>query len=555
MNSSNAGVLSGLDWFVVAIYFAAVIGLAIWVTLKARREQAGASAEGYFLAGRNAGWFVIGASLFASNIGSEHLVGLAGTGARSGVAVGQFEILASLILLLLGWVFVPFYMKSGVFTMPEFLERRYSPAARWYLAIISIIGYVLTKISVTILAGGIVFETLMGINFWTGAITVVVLTGLYTIFGGLRVVLYTDLLQMFVLIGGAIAITLIGLDRIGGWEEMRQIAGPSMMSLWRPLSDPDFPWTGILLGAPILGVWYWCTDQFIVQRVLSAANIDQARRGTIFGGFLKVLPLFLFVVPGVVAYAMVQRQMLDLDLANNADAALPTMVGTLLPAGLRGLVTAGILAALMSSLSSVFNSCSTLVTVDIYKRIRPKTTERKMVWVGQISTAILVVFGLAWIPVMQSFGGLYRYLQSIQAYISPPIAAVFLLGVTWKRINSQGAIASLIVGFVLGMTRLVLEIFKESLAPGLLLDFASYNFLHVAIGLFLVCTAVLVVVSLATPAQDADTLQDLTFQTVKRDSDAARSKSSKERRTTIVLTILLVLVVGAIWLYFSPLVQ
>lgn len=553
MENASSGMLSWPDWVIIGVYFAAVIGLALWVT--AREKTHKTSAAGYFLAGRNAGWFVIGASLFASNIGSEHLVGLAGTGAKSGVAVGQFEVLASLILLLLGWVFVPFYMKNGVFTMPEFLERRYSKAARWYLAIISIIGYVLTKISVTILAGGIVFRELMGINFWTGAIIVVVLTGLYTIFGGLKVVLYTDLLQMFVLVGGAVAVTLIGLNQLGGWQEMRTVAGPSMMSLWKPLSDPDFPWTGILFGAPILGVWYWCTDQFIVQRVLSARNIDQARKGTIFGGFLKVLPLFIFVIPGVVAYSLVQRNMLELDIENHADGALPALVGTLLPVGLRGLVTAGILAALMSSLSSVFNSCSTLVTVDIFKRIRPKTSERQMVWVGQISTAILVVFGLAWIPVMQSFGEMYKYLQSIQAYISPPIAAAFLLGVAWKRINSSGAITSLIVGFVLGMSRLVLEIFRDDLPPGLFHDFATVNFLHIAIGLFVVCTIVLVVVSLLTKEAPEEQLRDLTFQTVGSDTEEKDEGQRSTKKAAIILTVLLVLCVAGVWLYFSPLIQ
>ncbi len=549
------GMLGWLDWVVVAVYFGAVIALAFWVTTRGKREDRG-TAAGYFLAGRNAGWFVIGASLFASNIGSEHLVGLAGTGAKSGVAVGQFEILASLILILLGWVFVPFYMRSGVFTMPEFLERRYSSAARWYLAVISILGYVLTKISVTILAGGIVFETLMGINFWVGAIAVVVLTGIYTIFGGLKVVLYTDLLQMFVLVGGSVAVTIIGLSQLGGWSEMEAVAGAARMSVWKPLSDPDFPWTGILFGAPILGVWYWCTDQFIVQRVLSGRNIDEARRGTLFGGFLKVLPLFIFVIPGVVAYCLVQRNLLELDIAENADGALPTMIGALLPVGLRGLVTAGILAALMSSLSSVFNSCSTLVTVDIYQRLRPKATDRQMVWVGQISTAILVVFGLAWIPVMQSFGEMYRYLQSIQAYISPPIAAVFLLGVSWRRVNSTGAIASLLVGFVLGMSRLVLEIFKDSLAEGsLLYQFADMNFLHIAIGLFVVCVVVLVVVSLLTPAEPEAKLSDLTFQTVAPAEAPATPKAAARRRITILLTLLLALCVVGVWIYFSPLVQ
>ncbi|MBU1919630.1 sodium:solute symporter, partial [bacterium] len=437
-------MLGFFDWLIVGLYFVIVFGVAYWATQ--REKTARTTSAGYFLAGRNVGWFVIGASLFASNIGSEHLVGLAGTGAHSGVAVGQFEVLASLILLILGWVFVPFYLRSGVFTMPEFLERRYSSGARWYLAVISIIGYVLTKISVTIAAGGIVFEALMGIDFWTGALIVVVATGIYTVFGGLRAVLYTDLLQMFVLIAGSVTVTAIGLAELGGWGALKASAGPGFFSMWKPLSDPAFPWTGILFGAPILGVWYWCTDQFIVQRVLSGKNMDQARRGTIFGGYLKLLPVFIFVIPGVVAYALAQSGRITLAVP---DQALPTLIGTLLPAGFRGLVVAGLLAALMSSLSSVFNSCSTLFTLDIYKKFRPETPEKRLVLVGQIATVVLVGFGLLWIPLMKLISGqLYQYLQSVQAYISPPIAAVFLIGVFWKRVNSRGAIASLITGFV-----------------------------------------------------------------------------------------------------------
>ena len=351
--------LATLDWVVIALYFVLTFAIAIWVTV---RERSRDTSTDYFLAGRNIGWFIVGASLFASNIGSEHLVGLAGTGAASGMAVGQFEVLASFALLLLGWVFVPFYLSSGVFTMPEFLERRYSSGARWYLAIVSIIAYVLTKISVTIAAGAIVFEALMGIDFWTGAMIVVVATGIYTVFGGLRAVLYTDMIQMFVLIGGAVAVTLVGLDALGGWGEMVRTAGPGFLDMWKPASDPNFPWTGILFGAPILGVWYWCTDQFIVQRVLSAKDQRDARRGAFFAGYLKLLPVFLFVIPGLVAYSLAQRGLIVLE---RPDQALPALVAALMPDGLRGVVVAGLLAALMSSLSSVFNSCSTLITWDV----------------------------------------------------------------------------------------------------------------------------------------------------------------------------------------------
>ena len=540
-------LLSGLDWFFIGLYFLITFGAAFWATSRERSTRQ--TSAGYFLAGRNIGWFVIGASVFASNIGSEHLVGLAGTGAASGVAVGHFEILAAPILLVLGWVFVPFYLRSGVFTMPEFLERRYSASARWYLAIISIVGYVLTKISVTIAAGGIVFESLMGINFWTGALVVVTATGIYTVLGGLRAVLYTDLLQMFVLIGGAIAVTVVGLAELGGWAVLYETAGSSFFNMWKPMSDPNFPWTGILLGAPILGVWYWCTDQFIVQRVLSAHDERQARRGTIFAAFLKLLPLFIFVIPGVIAYALAQTGRLEL---TEPDRALPTLVGTLLPAGLRGLAVAGLLAALMSSLSSVFNSCATLITWDVYKKLHAQASEKQLVWVGQSSTAVLVGLGLLWIPMMKYISGqLYQYLQSVQAYIAPPITAVFLIGILSKRVNARGAIVSLVAGFALGMGRLVAELNKEALT-GWLYAYADMNFLHFAVFLFVACTAILVLASLTAPPASDRQLAGLTYSTTEAQAASRREAGdSGEKRTDRAWSLFLVVLVGLIWLYFT----
>ena len=532
--------LATLDWVVIALYFVLTFAIAIWVTV---RERSRDTSTDYFLAGRNIGWFIVGASLFASNIGSEHLVGLAGTGAASGMAVGQFEVLASFALLLLGWVFVPFYVSSGVFTMPEFLERRYSSGARWYLAIVSIIAYVLTKISVTIAAGAIVFEALMGIDFWTGAMIVVVATGIYTVFGGLRAVLYTDMIQMFVLIGGAVAVTLVGLDALGGWGEMVRTAGPGFLDMWKPASDPNFPWTGILFGAPILGVWYWCTDQFIVQRVLSAKDQRDARRGAFFAGYLKLLPVFLFVIPGLVAYSLAQRGLIVLE---RPDQALPALVAALMPDGLRGVVVAGLLAALMSSLSSVFNSCSTLITWDVYKKLNPTASERRLVVVGQASTAVLVGLGLLWIPLMRLISGqIYQYLQSVQAYIAPPITAVFLLGVLWRRVNAHGAMTALILGFILGVVRLVAELNKDSLS-GWMYTYATINFLHFAVWLFVACTVVLIAVSLATPPPPAEKVHGITFDTTRRSAEGARWP-----RGDILLSVLLAACVAAIWLYFS----
>lgn len=543
-----------IDWVIIVAYFIAVFGVALWVTRpKAHTRDTSA---GYFLAGRNAGWFVIGASLFASNIGSEHLVGLAGAGYDSGVALGQYEVQASLILLLLGWLFVPFYLRSTVYTMPEFLERRYSPAARWYLAVISVIGYILTKISVTLFAGGIVFESLLNINFWWGAAILVVATGIYTILGGLRAVLYTDMLQAFVLLFGGACILFIGLDRVGGWGQMAELAGSAHMSMWKPMTHPDFPWTGIIFGAPIVAVWYWCTDQFIVQRVLSAANVHQARIGTIFAGYLKQSALFLFVIPGLIALALVKQG--QLEMTGDSNSAYPTLILKLLPAGLTGLVFAGLLAALMSSLSSVFNSCSTLVTMDIYKKLHPESSERRLVIVGQIATVAMIVLGLAWIPFMRHISdALYTYLQSVQAYISPPIAAVFLLGVFWKRVNAKGAMVSLVAGFLLGMGRLFLEINKENILlrfgeASLLYQYTTMNFMHVAVFLFIVCVALLIGVSLCTRPESDEQLEGLTFQTTDRVKELAlHAGTTRQRTLQILFSAGVVAVVIAVWLYFT----
>ena len=565
-------MLEGLDWLCIALYFVLVFGVAAWAAL--RQRAARKTSAGYFLAGRNAGWFVIGASLFASNIGSEHLVGLAGMGAKSGVAVGQFEIMAGFCLLILGWIFVPFYLRSGVVTMPEFLERRYSPAARWYMAVISIVGYVLTKVSVTIAAGGIVFkwmgiyETIkdyawaqplitvlrwMGItepadcSFWIGALVVVLATGVYTVLGGLKAVLWTDLLQCFVLIGGSVAVTVAGLMQVGGWNNLVEAADSGSLSLWKPISDPDFPWTGLIFGIPVIGVWYWCTDQFIVQRVLAARNEDQALKGTLFAAYLKQLPLLIFVLPGVMAAVLAASGELKLE---QPDAALPAMVGALLPAGLKGLVIAGLLAALMSSLSSVFNSCSTLITWDIYKKMVPDASERKLVLVGQISTVALVAFGLLWIPLMKHVSdALYVYLQNVQAYISPPVTAVFLVGVCWRRANALGAITSLIAGFVLGMGKLALQLYKDSLT-GFWYDYATINFLHFAILLFGICTTILVVVSLLSAAPSQDRLAGLTFATAAR-RESGVAGTPQRHWATVPLTLGVLALTAAAWIYFS----
>ena len=553
-------MISTIDYSVIGLYFIGIFVFAWWITRRGRKNQ---KSSDYFLASRDTGWFVIGASLFASNIGAEQIIGLAGSGARGDMAAAQFEILASLILILLGWLFVPFYLKTGVFTMPEFLERRYSSSARTYLSVVSVLAYVLTKISLTIFAGALVFEVL-GIPFWTGALIVIFATGIYTVFGGLKAVLYTDMVQLFILLGGMLLATFFALDQIGGWSEMRAIVtnygasnpgfeSSNFFNLWRPSSDSDYPWTGILFGAPILGVWYWCTDQFIVQRVLSAKDISNARRGTLLAGYLKQLPLFLFLVPGILAFALASEGLLALDIAN-PDKALPLLINELLPVGIKGLVLAGLLAALMSSLSSAFNSSSTLITIDFYKRAKPQASEKELVWIGQFATIILVLISLLYIPlikIMTQSGGIIQYLQSVQAYISPPIAAAFLLGLFFKRINSRGAIISLWTGFVIGVVRLIFEFMVQNkmLAMGdnFLVDLiVTPNFLHFALYLFLFCSALLIVASLSAPQHSAEKLKGVTF-------DKTVENFFEVRRVDVIYTVGLILVVLAVWYIFSPL--
>jgi SSS family solute:Na+ symporter len=549
--------LSYLDIAIILIYFGIILWIARWAS---NTKSASGSAVDYFLAGKNSGWLVIGASLFASNIGSEIILGVSGAGARGNMPMANFEIIASLVLILLGWVFVPFYLRTGVYTMPEFLEKRYSKACRGYLSVISILAYVITKISLIIFAGALVFETI-GIPFWTGAIITVIATGFYTVLGGLKAVIYTDMVQAFILLIGTIAVTTFGLYALGGWDHMIDVITTASIqegnppteqffNLWRPMADTEYPWTGMLFGAPILGVWYWCTDQYIVQRTLSAKDVNNARKGALFAGYLKLLPVFIFFIPGVIAYALLQEGRIDFSM-ENADQALPAMINGFLPSGLKGLAIAGLLAALMSSLSSAFNSSSTLLTIDFYQKYKPKATQKDLVRFGRIATVVLVVVSLGWIPFMKSLmgGGIFHYLQSVQAYISPPIAAVFLFGLFYKWINANGAIVSLWVGFAVGVFRLVAEFLaNEGIIQvneaSLLGTFLGINFLHFALFLFIFCAIILMVVSKMGEPQPTETLELVTFQ--KR-SERPKVKWSSDATLTVIL-IGLVLV---LWVLFS----
>ncbi len=542
-------ILGAKDWIFVIAYFIVIGGISIWSIRKSKN-----SPSDYFLANRNLGWWVIGASILASNVGSEHIVGLAGTAGQSGTVMGHYE-LHSWIILILGWVFVPFYMRSMVYTMPEFLERRFNAKARRLLSIIQLLSYVIAKASVTIFAGALVFNQFLGVGFWTGAIILVIITGIYTVLGGLHAVMYTEAIQAIVLIVGSAVLLFVGLDKVGGWHGLMTVLPKEKLNMFPPLSDPDFPWAGILFAAPIVGIWYWCTDQHIVQRCLAARDEKQARRGTIFAAYLKLLPFFIFMIPGLIAFALHAQGKLVLptnpDGTTDYNSSFPAMVEQIMPFGLRGRLAGGLLAALMSSLASVYNACSTLFTMDIYKKMKPETSDKELVRVGRIATMVVVLLGMAWIPLMGRISNtLYQYLQSVQSYLAPPIAAVFLLGVFFKRINGKGAFTSMVVGFIIGIIKLTLELFQNDLT-GVLHQFATIYFLYFCIYLFLFSIVLMIIVSLLTPKPDDEHIKGLTFATTVAE-DRAASRASWNTRD-VILSLIIVVIVVAVFIYFSPL--
>jgi SSS family solute:Na+ symporter len=582
-------MLTWLDWIIILFYFAVIAGISWWAVKKKDKD----SADDYFLAGRHLGWFVVGASIFASNIGSEHLVGLAGTGATDGVALAHYELHAW-CLLVLGWVMGPFFMRSKVFTMPEFLERRFTPQARTVLSLISLFAYVLTKIAVGIFAGGVVFRALlpdvnfMGMDsFWIGSILLIILTGIYTIIGGLRAVVYTETLQTFVKIIGALLVTYFGLKALGGWDKLREICGSEMFNLWKPVSpdgvestwapvkeagrqawyfNSNYPWPAMLFCAPIIGLWYWCTDQYIVQRILGARDDKQARRGTIFAGFLKLTPVFLFIIPGMICFALaksginadIQQRLIDpaTGLVNReaAQGSFAMLVTHVLPVGVRGIVVAGLLAALMSALAGVFNASSSLFTMDFYSRFKPNASQEKLVRIGRIATVVMVIIGLLWIPVIQGAKGLYDYLQGIQAYLAPPIFVVFFFGVFMKRLNGPGCLATLITGFIMGLFRLIIDtpvkLGGVSYTEGSFLWVVNNTFFqYYSLLITIVCIIVFLVVSYATKAPDYAKIGGLTFSTLSA-ADRNENRASWNWKD-VALSILMVACIIAIYMYFT----
>ncbi len=593
-----------VDWLMIAVYFSLLLGVAWWVIRKNKD-----TAADYFLAGRNLGWWVIGASIFASNIGSEHLVGLAGSGAKDGVAMAHYELHAW-CLLVLAWVFVPFYARSRVFTMPEFLERRFSTESRYILSIVSLITFVLSKIAVGIFAGGVVFSTLLPDlrlsvagyeidSFWIGSVLVIVLTGLYTVLGGMRAVAYNDAVQTIILITGSGLLTGYGLYALGGWHELRHVCGSDMFNLWKPLIpagvegtwapvieknvaghvvreawyfNESFPWLGMAICAPIIGLWYWCTDQYIVQRALGAPDEMTGRRGAIFASFLKLFPVYLFIVPGLICFALAKSgkvpalsaALFNADgtlIPQGAQRAYPLMVQHLLPAGLRGIVVASLLSALMGSLAGVFNACSTLFTVDLYEKWKPKATQHQVVRTGRIATVVMVLIALAWIPVVKNAESLYWYLQTISGYLGAPVFVVFFFGVFFRRLNAKGCLWALAVGFALGLFRLAVDTpvtlglsrfpagIQSLYADGSFLWILSHiNFQYFSVLITIVSAGVMIGVSCLTQPPDYGKIASLTFGTATAE-DRRRTRASWDLREVLASALVLAAILGA-YLYF-----
>ena len=581
-------LLETTDWLVIALYFVIIAAIAIWSIMKRNN-----SAKDYFLAGKNLGWFVIGSSIFASNIGSEHLVGLAGSGATDGVAMAHYELQAW-CLIVLAWVLMPFYLRSKVFTMPEFLEKRFSGRARTVLSAISLIAYILTKLAVGVYAGGMVFNALipelsfMGLDsFWIGSILIIVLTGIYTALGGMKAVAYTEAFQTVILIIGASLVTILGLQAIGGWGELKATVGDEMFNLWKPIVpegventwkpvkesakmawyfNDNYPWIGMLFCAPIIGLWYWTTDQYIVQRVLGAANETQARRGAIAAAFFKLFPVFIFIIPGIISYALaisgkmpvLGQELLDANgeiIRDQAQQAFPLMVMHVLPVGVRGLVVAGLFAALMSSLAGAFNASSTLFTIDFYSKIKPNVSQKELVFMGRMATVAMIIIGLLWIPVIRGGKGLYDYLQGIQSYLAPPIAVVFFAGIFHKRLNAKGCLAALYVGFFLGVFRLAVD------TPIKLIDDFSYTegsflwiinnmfFQYYSMVIFIISLIVMFVVSYMSEQPSYEQIKGLTFGTVSAEDKAATRRSWN--KWDVITSSLVILIIIAIYVYFS----
>lgn len=524
--------MNWIDTSVLAAYLIGITLFGIWVGF--RRN---ASSEQYFLANKSLGWFTIGAAVFTSNISTIHLVGLAASGAKDGMVIGNFEWMACFTLMLLGLVFAPFYIKSRVSTLPEFMERRYCPEARTFLAVIGLLGALLIHIGISLFAAAKLFESFLGVPMLLTIVVLSLFTVTYTALGGLRAVVMTENIQVCLLLGGALLITVTGLQALGnvGIHDLAQFqaaAKPGQFHMLRPVFDGDgrlngFSWLAVLLGYPILGIWYWCADQTHVQRVLAAKNLKSAQNGPLFAGFLKISPVFLMVLPGVIGYVLWTKGAFPLATLPNSNlpdynAMLPSLINFLVPVGLKGLLAASMAAALMSCMAAALNSCATLISMDIVKRHSPHMADSRVVWIGRVSTGIIMVLAMLWSTQGDQFGTIFEAINKIPMTFAPAVTTVFLLGILWKRGTAQGAMATLLAGSLIGVVYFVSdlpEVGRWILGARALPNFSGLitdpvqgwgiPFMLVGPLLTIVCAGIYVVVSLSTPAMDQAAVREV----------------------------------------------
>lgn len=524
------------DSLVIIFYLIVVLSIGLFARNKDK------NLTDYFLSGKNLGWFVIGISIFSTNISSEHFIGLAGSGASRGLAVGQFELIAIFFLVILGWFIAPIYKKAGIMTTPEYLEKRFDPASRKFFSALSIFTYIITKILVTLFAGGFLFNKLFGWSIFSSAIIIILITGIYSVVGGLHAVVRTQVFQGIILLLSSILLTFFAVNEVGGIGALRAKLPDEYFQMFKSVGDPDFPWTGIVFGAPIIAFWYWCADQYIVQRVLGAKSVNEAQRGTLLTAFLKIFPIFLLVLPGLASAALFPEIKGD-------DAYPALLVSDILPVGIKGLVIAGFLAAIMSSLSASFNSIASLYTIDFYKPKHPDASDRALVFVGRMTTIFIVILVILLMPFVKIINSqIYIFLQSTQAFISAPITAVFLIGLTVKKINAKSAFYTLIIGESFGVSRFIIELLMKSgmVKNPILISYASINYLHFTIFLFIGSSLLLFILSyILSEEMLVDPMRNnLIIQKTKGgDRILVSEASNKQIKTNILLSSLLLIVV------------
>lgn len=534
--------ISSVDLIIIISYLLLIIFVGVYTSIRQKNQN---SSEGFFLAGRSLNWVLIGASLFAANISTIHMVGLAAQGFKDGIVWGNFEWMAAFLLIVLGLVFAPFYFKSKISTLPEFLEKRYSPAARSFLAFMAIVSALFMHIGVSLYAGAVVFENFFGIDMWASILVISLVTIVYTVLGGLKAVVVTETIQTVILIVGATIMSGMAFYHLSdfgitSFDELKNALKPHQLSMIHTHEDSPLKWYHVLLGYPVLGLYYWCADQTIVQKVLGAKTLKDAKSGPIFAGFIKILPMFIMVFPGVIAYVLFKDQIKD------PNDTLPIIITQLLPVGLRGLISAALLAALMSTIAAALNSSGTLVSIDIVKRIYPNTPDKRLTLIGRITMFVVMISAIAWSPLIARFPSIFEAINSLLAVLSPPIATVFIIGVFWKRGSKEAGLWTLIFGFLLGVLTFMLD-FEPISGKMIVTKEWGIPFMMQAWWLFVICALFYVVISLMTPAPDADQIKGLTLERPAAFLTDEKIKSWSDAR---ILALILILTMTVLYILF-----